>query len=631
MAEVLNPCTAGPGEQRLARLLGSFDDPDLLLAFTVDFIPGVREIDLLLIHKALGVFVLEVKAVPLSAIKNISPNAWVIAGRDSSESPLRQAYTQFEGLRSYWDARKKLKLPPVCATACLPEIARSEWLRSFSADSYPAGISEGLIFQEDLLDAETLEQRLAIAMKSPAIRSGRNPIQVSSSLLSELRSLFLATAPQAPSISDRQRLEAIEKRINKDLRQEFPPGGTGFAVFSGNPGTGKTFRLLSVGVAHAYAKQKVLFACFNKTLASDVRRLLSFHEKLTLTEHGVDVVDVFQLAKRVFEINGFATSTSTTPDEWGRLVVEEMSTSSGDHLIDAYDTILVDEAHDMMDWQLELIRLHAKPTATVCIALGKGQELYREDSSALSWLEALSAGQEIKNISLRQNFRNTRAQYFAALAFHQAWPDKLDKVATTYASVLGKGSKRDRELDFGRDGEPLTYVPLPELEGEFEDMGRCQAEIVASEYTRTLQREIDELRAENGSPVGLLVLVPSENSTHAGCARTALNKIKSDSEGVVDFIDYTEEGTRRSSAMSHEVRLCTFHSSRGLEGERVVIFGLEQIESFAASTNVKPENLAFVVLSRGVFRTVLVVRTFFTNRVHALLKEIVTTSLPPGS
>lgn len=627
MAEVLNPCTArGKGEQRLARLLESFDDSQLLLGFTIDFIPGGREIDLLLLHEALGIYVLEVKAVPLSAIKSVSPNAWVIEGREASESPLRQAYAQFEGLRSYWDARMRSKLNPVCATACLPGITRYEWLRCFPPDSYPASIAEGLIFQDDLLDAATLKSRLAVAMASPAIRSGRSPAKLNSSLLGDLRSLFGATRRQEPGVSDRQRLKSIEVRINKELLQDFPPGGQAFAVFTGNPGTGKTFRLLSVGVAHAYSQRKVLFACFNKTLASDVTRLLSFNEKLAHTPYGVDVADAFQLAKRVFEMNGFGMNGSSSPDEWGQMVVSEMKRKVGEIMIDGYDTILVDEAHDMMDWQLELIRLHAKDGATVCIAVGKGQELYRDDSSALSWLEDMSSGQQLSRFPLRRNFRNTKAQYFAALAFHQAWPDKLDKVQSAYSSVFNKSSRKSEELDFGRDGEPLTYIPLPALAGEFENFGSNQTDLIAAEYTSILQKEVEELLAEGGNPVGLLVLVPSETCQHAICARAALREIKRKEGGAVGFIDYTDDDSRRSTAMTHEVRLCTFHSSRGLEGERVVIFGLEQIEAFAANTNVKPENLAFIALSRGIFRTVLVVRTFFTNSVHALLKRIVTTT-----
>lgn len=53
-----------------------------------------------------------------------------------------------------------------------------------------------------------------------------------------------------------------------------------------------------------------------------------------------------------------------------------------------------------------------------------------------------------------------------------------------------------------------------------------------------------------------------------------------------------------------------------------MVFGLEQIDKFAAKTNVKAENLGFIALSRGIFRTTVVARSYYTNSVHKLLKAI---------
>ena len=625
MAEVLNPCSAKTkGEQRLARLLQSFDDRDYLLAFTIDFIPGCREIDLLLVHLKLGIFVIEVKAIPLSAIRSVAPNDWEIEGRANTESPLRQAYAQFEGLRSHWDARMRSRLAQasVCATACLPEISRQEWLRSFPSSSYAESIADGMIFREDLFDGQTLTDRLTEIMKDPPIRKGREPKSVSKEVLEDLRGLFRATIPQAPATSDRARLAAIEKQINSELMKEFPVDTGAFAYYTGHPGTGKTFRLLSVGSAHAYAGKKVLFACFNKTLASDVRRLLSFNEKLSLATYPIDVADVFQLAKRVFELNGFAYSAGESADEWGRLVVEEIRSDPEKVMLDRYDTVLVDEAHDLQDWQLELLSLHARAGATICLAVGKGQELYRDDSSATLWLDRMSSGGRVRQYNLRRNFRNTRGQYFAALAFHQAWPDNIPKVAEVYRNVFSQPKKTGDLLEFGRDGEGVTFSPLPALPGEFEDSGRDQLSILTEEYASIIRQEVDEQMKSGDLPVGILVLVPSETCVHAMVAREALARLSRERESL-SFIDYTRDEFRRSVASSNDIRLCTYHSSRGLEGERVVIFGLETLESLAAKTNVKAENLAFIALSRALFRTVLVVRTYFSNRVHTLLKAIV--------
>lgn len=629
MAEVLNPCSArSKGEQRLAHRLAVFDDSKLLLGFTIDFIPGCREIDILLVHESLGVYVVEVKAVGLNSIKSVSGTEWVIEGRDGTESPLRQAYAQFEGLKLYWRARMRSQLFPVGVTACLPDISRSEWLRAFPED-YPNSIAKGLIFQDDLYDAETLRDCLKRVMINPGIRaspirSGIKPEKMPplpQELVADIRSLFVKTRRQEPGLSDRRRLESIESRVNKDLLQEFPPGEGVKAVFTGHPGTGKTFRLLSIGVAHAYKGQKVLFACFNKTLASDVRRVLSFNQKLNLSDHRPDVVDVFQLATRVFDIYGLELDANS-PEEWGKMVVDEIKEKK--LLLDSYNTILIDEAHDMLDWQLELIRLHAERNSTICLALGKGQELYRDDSGALRWLEEVSSDKEFISRPLRRNFRNTKAQYFAALAFHEAWPDKFQKINAVYGSVFSGRSTTSELLDFGREGEPLTYIPLPVLPGEYDDFGANQDSLLSAEYELILEKELDGLLAEGANPDGLLVLVPNNKSLETTWAQSALNRIINKRDGTVALLDYTLDKKRRVSALNHEIRLCTFHSSRGLEGERVVIFGFEKIESLAEETNVKPENLGFIALSRALFRTVVVVRTNFTRPVHSLLKKILT-------
>ena len=69
-----------------------------------------------------------------------------------------------------------------------------------------------------------------------------------------------------------------------------------------------------------------------------------------------------------------------------------------------------------------------------------------------------------------------------------------------------------------------------------------------------------------------------------------------------------QRGLRRQPVPPDHVRACTFHSARGIEGTRVLIFGFEKIESIASNANTAPENLAYIVLSRSQFETVLVIR-----------------------
>jgi hypothetical protein len=624
VAIVWNKCTAkSQGEQRLARLLESLESTKLRLCFSVDFVPGCREIDLLLLHEELGAYIIEVKAVSLQGIESISPNRWKIKGRSTDESPLHQAYSQFEGLRAFWNARMPSKLPQVCTTVCLSEISRHEWEQAFANDEYAISIASGMMFQEDMTDIGRLEAKLDFVMRNPPMRTGRNPWRLTEVFLSSMERLLAPTTRQSATQGDRQRLKAIENGVDRTLAGEFPAGGNVCVVFTGQPGTGKTFRLLSVGVSHCYASQRVLFVCFNKTLASDIRRLLSFDDRISNARFPIDIVDVNQLAKRCFDMNGLPFEATTSADEWGRMVVRHLREMRSDTLMESYNTILVDEAHDMMDWQLDLIRLHAEPGATCCIAIGRGQELYRDDSSSVAWLKTFSSDNKVREVKLRRNFRNTKGQYFAALAFHRAWPDRFLEVDKVYAEVF-RHKKGTLEIDFERNGEPLTYYPVPALPGEFDDHSANQMELVSEEFATIIRREIVAIDDDEFShPVGLLVLVPSETCIQTAWVRTALKKATADRDDI-SFIDYTDEETRRSSALNSEIRLCTFHSSRGLEGERVLIFGLEQLTLFSQKTNVKPENLGFIALSRGVFRTQVVVRSHFPSESHALIKKILT-------
>src|SRR5438445_12872881 len=93
-----------------------------------------------------------------------------------------------------------------------------------------------------------------------------------------------------------------------------------------------------------------------------------------------------------------------------------------------------------------------------------------------------------------------------------------------------------------------------------------QRECMVSEYVRLLRQQLDRLAGDE-RPLDLLILVPSVEGMEQAWALEALNKLG------VPFIDYTADVNRRDIAQPEMVRLCTFHSARGIEGVRVVVFG----------------------------------------------------------
>ena len=317
------------------------------------------------------------------------------------------------------------------------------------------------------------------------------------------------------------------------------------------------------------------------------------------------------------------TLKGVSQDDWGASVVAYLRRNP-DALMGKYETLLVDESHDMQEWQLELLELHLKPQGSVYMAMGPGLALYRADTGALAWLKGISQDQ-VKEKRLRRNFRNTPLQYCAALAFHQAWPDLLPQVAKSFETVT-RPMSRNQEFEFERTGSALSYMPVPALAHEFEDQRVMPQELVAGVYAGLIRAEIERMREDqNMEPVNLLVLVPSEGGAQVRWVRKALKSVAKDCPAV-SFIDYVDEKNRRTPALNKEIRFSTFHSSRGLEGEHVLIFGLEEIEKVALQAQAKPENLAFICLSRGIFKTTVVVRNYYNNAVHRLMQEIVAVS-----
>lgn len=629
MHMTLSPCRAkNRGEQTLASQLEALECPTFRLCFSLGLLPGVREIDLLLVDMELGCYLIEIKAVTLDIIKSVAPNEWHIQGRSSTESPLLQAYSQYEGLAQFWNTRMQTRLPFIAITACFPRISRQEWLDAFPPGSYAQSITDGLIFRDDLLSSTALRDHLRRVMEKPAIRSGHAPYRVSKTFVAELGRFLAAAQPQQPTDNDRHRLRAIENGVRKGLEKEFPVESRQFALFSGHPGTGKTFRLLSIGFLHATRKRRVLFACFNKTLASDIRRLVGFSEGLNATGRGLVCADVFQLAIGIHKMNGLPYRPGLTPDEWGASVVTWLK-HHPEALRWRIDTLLVDESHDMQDWHLELLEHLLAPNASIYIAMGPGQSLYRTDSGALQWLKTLGGTRPIREKRLRRNFRNTPLQYAAALAFHKAWPDRLVQVRKTFDSVT-RPDARNEEFDFERQGAALDYAPVPALDHEFDDDGSRQDELVSAVYADLIGAELAQLLASSGgAAINMLLLVPSENGSSVRWVRKALVQVLARLPEA-SFIDYVEESNRRTLALSHEIRLSTFHSSRGLEGERVMIFGLEEIQQVALKAQALPENLGFICLSRGIFRTTVVARNYYRTPVHSLIEEVlkVGTAMP---
>ena len=113
------------GELRVYQQLASFDDENLCFWTSLDFIPNVNDIDLLVWHKKQGIFVLEIKAIPLSMLKEFSFNSCVIEGRGPDRSPQNQAYDALQSLRNYLVPQmNRVDFPRFCRQLIMSEITK---------------------------------------------------------------------------------------------------------------------------------------------------------------------------------------------------------------------------------------------------------------------------------------------------------------------------------------------------------------------------------------------------------------------------------------------------------------------------------------------------------------------------
>jgi hypothetical protein len=153
----------------------------------------------------------------------------------------------------------------------------------------------------------------------------------------------------------------------------------------------------------------------------------------------------------------------------------------------------------------------------------------------------------------------------------------------------------------------LIYIDESALDNYWDSswIADMQEEVMVAEYERIIQQQLDKL-TDDQCPMDLLVLVPDTTGPEKRWAFAALKRIAKNSN--VDFIDYTDENQRRDIVPSHMMRLCTFHSSRGLEGMHVVIFGIEWIERTARKAHASVENLGYIVLSRPLLENIIAVR-----------------------
>jgi len=613
------------GEYDVYLQLSARDFGETFFWFSLDFIPGVSDIDLLIWDKTAGLFVVEIKAIPQHMLISLSYSTCEISGRGLDRSPQYQAYDAGQSLRNFLEP-KITKVPFVTATVCWPLISREEWKANFSTQSDIAELADSFLMLDEINStSQILTKRLQKISGTPPIRKASAfKFRHDESIFRELTSSLDPQGIPSPPKSDLDKLESLERALRKDILRAFPPKTHRRAIFSGKPGTGKTFRLLQIGLLHAREGCRVLLTCFNRVLAADLQRTIELLSTKWAGDMGpglknnFKVLDIFALTAGLSSDIGVEIQL-TDWDEWGELIVAEYSRKSIEYSHLKFDTILIDEAQDFKEWQIQLIQTLLQSESTLAVGIGGNQELYRDRVNHLNETDLLRFD-SFNTFQLKKNFRNCKTIYQLA---HLLFETRLDihKIDSVYRRTFLKKRSEEPEVEFELNQRRLPALHLVDdlvVKIDSPEFVTKRDQLIVGHYADIIQKNVASL--DGGmAPRDLLVLVPDTNGSEANYVRQALVLVEK-SSGIA-HIDYVNDKHRRRIAPSNSIRFVTFHSSRGLDAANVICFGLSQIKDLSRQLNIAPENLGYIVLSRAIFDLTIVQRLSTRNEITDFIES----------
>jgi hypothetical protein len=230
-------------------------------------------------------------------------------------------------------------------------------------------------------------------------------------------------------------------------------------------------------------------------------------------------------------------------------------------------------------------------------------------------------------LELKRVFRTTDATFLISQIYVDAYPDLMEVNRlwkNRYQKQYRKAKLQAANEDPSAQQAPLyDDFELPRSGGNAPKLIPLErnarqswqtrvTEIVRTAYDQTRQYIYGE------QPSSLLILVPFpafSNRPVPALPPQARNLAPPDwrklartacEDAGLSFVDYTDNSQRRRIYSGDEVRICTFHSSRGIESAHTVVLGFDDLANSARSHEWIIQNLGYIVLSRSQFDTDIV-------------------------
>lgn len=605
----LNSCLGrmSSGEKRLARRLESHLEDDYLVWYDVPIGHRRAHPDFVVLHPSRGILVLEVKDWRMDIIQSMSRTDAVLitsSGRTVKVNPLEQARAYAHKIVDILKRDPALRQPesarysgglvmPWGYGVVLPNITRKQFSSSDLGEVLtPDQVICGCEMTESA-DAEAFQERLWNMFKVafpckltmpqvdrvryhlfPEIRI--KPEEIQQDLLAEAEGeTEPAEIPDIIRVMDTQQ-ELLARSM-----------GEGHRVIHGVAGSGKTMIL---GYRAQYLAKltirPILVLCFNVALSSRLAHFMKAHgleDKVQVRHfHGwcADQLTLYHVTKPEPDEGYFDRLPSAVMDavEKGQIPRAQ------------YGAILIDEGHDFeQDWFKLITQMLDPNTNSLLLLYDDAQDIYKSGTKRHFSLKSVGIHAQGRTTILRLNYRNT---------------EEVLNVAYQFAKEIITPEEADE------DGIPLV---LPESAGH---KGMQPALVRAKNLDAEIELIARTLRKrhESGTPwsdMAVLYRSKSVGEKIAGAFGAA---------GIPNHWLNRDRKSRFFDPAEDSVKIMTFHSSKGLEYDTVVVAGIGALP-LKGQDNAAEARLLYVAMTRAMNHLLLTAsqESEFFNRLKGIV------------
>ena len=607
----LNTCLTKmtSGEKRLARRLETFLEDDYLCWFDIPVGRKNRYPDFIILHPSRGLLFLEVKDWRLETIKKISKSRVELLtnnGRVTVANPIEQARQgayqvinmlseDSELVAQSGDYKGKLKLPYGYG-AVFPNITQNQLNKALGSDGMQVLPGHLILCKDEMtenMDAEEFQESLwgmfnysfNQTLSLPEIE------RIRWHLFPELRiedtqgDLFVecdnetldspASLPDVIKIMDLQ-----QEQLARNL-------GHGHRVIHGVAGSGKTMILGFRAIQLAEELNKpILVLCFNVSLASRLRHYV-IEKKV---EHKVQVYHFHDWCGQQIKTYHCDVLKGDAP-YWERQVSAVIHGVEKKQIPRAqYGAVLIDEGHDFESEWLKLVTQMVDPkTDSILLLYDDAQSIYKKHAGLDFSLSSVGIKARGRTTILKLNYRNTREILDFAYQFAKEFISE-ETSDDDHIPVISPESA-------GTSGPAPVFRQFEEQDEELDYLIRC----------------VQKWLVDGQSADEIAILVPTNKQAEIVSQQLSL-------AGIANLCMVSKENKLAYNPAQKLVSVLSFHSSKGLEFDTVILAGINKIQ-FVAKEISDQVRLMYVGMTRAKSQLLITSSetTSFTERMVQLV------------